>query len=349
MEDMSTKDEAYEVILQIIAVVSACRKWQQADASNPERRCDLILPYLILILPTANTRKELVHVFTVAGLAISTDVKLSLEHGGYVRLLEQIHKSDIARNCQSDYIIYPSILAAMLHKSRADQEIMILYSVLASNIAWVDATMSLLVIESLAPTMSSTMHNSHSSKLTHKLHGVMVRLAITRPHFDPDVFIQQQCLLQANGATLTDIAHSLTIDSIASTTRKSVSAAMAAANAGAFSSPLTPASPAIAGHRSSSSAVLPPPTRSREDSSERPSLINNVRSQDTMSMMSKHSSSPSLGSPESSFDRAMVPAHKEYLSRIGFGGLGRVIVFESNIVHWRELAELTSLVVDQML
>ncbi|KAJ2889505.1 hypothetical protein GGI21_006548, partial [Coemansia aciculifera] len=330
---MSTKDEAYEVILQIIAVVSNCRKWQQADVSNPERRCDLILPYLILILPTANTRKELVHVFTVSGFTISTDIRLSLEHGGYVRLLEQIHKSDIARNCQSDYIIYPSILAAMLHKTRADQEIMILYSVLASSIAWVDATMSLLVIESLAPTMSSTMHNSHSSRLTHKLHDVMVRLAITRPHFDPDVFIQQQSLLQANGATLADIAHGLTIDSIASTTRKSVSAAVAAAHASAFSSPMTPASPAIIGHRSSSNAVLPPPppTRSREDSSERPTLISNVRSQDTMSMMSKHSSSPSLGSPESSFDRAMVPAHKEYLSRIGFGGLGRAIVFESNI------------------
>ncbi|KAJ2052417.1 hypothetical protein H4S04_001354 [Coemansia sp. S16] len=348
MEDMSTKDEAYEIILQIIAIVSNCRKWQQADANNPERRCDLILPYLILILPTANTRKELVHVFTLAGLTISTDVKLSLEHGGYTRLLEHIHKSDIARNCQSDYIIYPSILAAMLHKSRADQEIMLLYSVLASNIAWVDATMSLLVIESLAPTMSSTMHNSHSSKLTHKLHDVMVRLAITRPHFDPDVFIQQQSILQVAGATLADIAHSLTVDAIASTTRKSVSAAVAA-NSGvaAFSTPL-PASPAIANHRASSNAGLPPPTRSREDSSERPTLISNVRSQDTMSMMSKQSSS-SLGSPESSFDRAMVPAHREYLARIGFGGLGRVIVFESNLSHWRELAELTSLVVDQML
>ncbi|KAJ2813082.1 Ras GTPase activating protein ira2, partial [Coemansia furcata] len=349
MEDMSTKDEAYEIILQIIAIVSNCRKWQQADATNPERRCDLILPYLILILPTANTRKELVHVFTLAGLTISTDVKLSLEHGGYVRLLEHIHKSDIARNCQSDYIIYPSILAAMLHKTRADQEIMILYSVLASNIAWVDATMSLLVIESLAPTMSSIMHNSHSSKLTHKLHDVMVRLAITRPHFDPDVFIQQQSLLQANGATLADIAHSLTVDAIASTTRKSVSAAMAASSGVAAFSPHTPASPAINSHRASSNAVLPPPTRSREESSERPTLLSNVRSQDTMSMMSKQSSTPSLGSPESSFDRAMVPAHKEYLSRIGFGGLGRVIIFESNLVHWRELAELTSLVVDQML
>ncbi|KAJ2748274.1 hypothetical protein GGI19_006186, partial [Coemansia pectinata] len=349
MEDMSTKDEAYEIILQIIAIVSNCRKWQQADANNLERHCDLILPYLILILPTANTRKELVHVFTLAGLTISTDVKLSLEHGGYTRLLEHIHKSDIARNCQSDYIIYPSILAAMLHKTRADQEIMILYSVLASNIAWVDATMSLLVIESLAPTMSSIMHNNHSSKLTHKLHDVMVRLAITRPHFDPDVFIQQQGLLQAAGATLADIAHSLTVDAIASTTRKSVSAAVAASSGvAAFSSPLIPASPAIANHRASSNAVLPPPTRSREDSSERPTLISNVRSQDTMSMMSKQSSS-SLGSPESSFDRAMVPAHREYLSRIGFGGLGRVIVFESNLVHWRELAELTSLVVDQML
>ncbi|KAJ2481254.1 Ras GTPase activating protein ira2 [Coemansia sp. RSA 2320] len=332
MEDMSTKDETYEVLLQIVAIVASCRKWQQADHATPDRKCDLILPYLILILPTASARNELVHVFTLAGTAISADIKLGMEQGGYVRLLEQIHKSDIARNCQSDYIIYPSILAAMLHKSRANQEIMILYSVLASKVAWVDATMSLLVIESLAPTMTSAMHSSHSSKLTHKLHDVMVRLVITRPHFDPDVFIQQQTLLQLSSgtgvpaATLADIAHSLTVDAIASTTRKSV-------------------------------GIVPPPPRSREDSAERPSMLANVRSQDTISLVSKQSSSPSFAnnnigshhSPESSFDRAMVPAHREYLSRIGFGGLGRVIVFESSMPHWRELAELASLVVDQML
>ncbi|KAJ2377286.1 hypothetical protein GGI05_006888, partial [Coemansia sp. RSA 2603] len=224
MEDMSTKDEAYEVLLQVISIVASCRKWQQADNENPDRKYDLILPYLIIILPTASVRKELVHVFTSSGLAMSADMKQNIEHGGYVRLLDQIHKIDIARKCQSDYILYPSILASMLHKTRSDQETMILYSILASNITWADATMSLLVIESLAPTMSTTMNNSHNSKLTHKLHDVMVRLAIVRPHFDPDLFIQQQSLLQQkNGGSgnLADIAHSLTVEAIASTTRKS--------------------------------------------------------------------------------------------------------------------------------
>ncbi|KAJ2126845.1 hypothetical protein IW136_006566, partial [Coemansia sp. RSA 678] len=186
MEDMSSKDEAYEVLLQVIGVVASCRKWQQADQIATDRKCDLILPYMILILPTATVRKELAHVFTTAGFAIGAEAKASLEHGGCVRLLEQVHKIDIARKCQSDYILYPSILAAMLHKSRSDQEITILYSVLASNITWVDTTMSLLVMESLAPTLTSSITNSHSSKLTHMLHDVMVRLAITRPNFDPD-------------------------------------------------------------------------------------------------------------------------------------------------------------------
>ncbi|KAJ2707040.1 hypothetical protein H4S00_007053, partial [Coemansia sp. D1744] len=130
MEDMSSKDEAYEVLLQVIGVVASCRKWQQADQITTDRKCDLILPYMILILPTASVRKELAHVFTTAGFAIGAETKASLEHGGCVRLLEQVHKIDIARKCQSDYILYPSILAAMLHKSRSDQEITILYSVL---------------------------------------------------------------------------------------------------------------------------------------------------------------------------------------------------------------------------
>ncbi|KAJ1845418.1 hypothetical protein LPJ57_009257, partial [Coemansia sp. RSA 486] len=341
MEDMSTKDEAYEVLLQIIGVVANCRKWQQADCANPDRKYDLILPYLIIIMPTAGVRKELVHVFTSSGLAMSSDMKQNIEHGGYVRLLDQIHKIDIARKCQSDYILYPSILAAMLHKTRSDQETMILYSILASNITWADATMSLLVIESLAPTMSTTM-NSHNSKLTHKLHDVMVRLAIVRPHFDPDLFIQQQSLLQqqSGGAGgLADIAHSLTVEAIAATTRKSVGAG------GGHVGALSPTATGAVGHRVSNA----PPTRGREDSSDR-NPVSSTRSQDTISMMSKQSSTPSLGNPEgSTFDRSMVPAHKEYLSRIGFGGLGRVIVFEGNMVQWRELAELASLVVDQML
>ncbi|KAJ2322692.1 Ras GTPase activating protein ira2, partial [Coemansia sp. RSA 2702] len=146
MEDMSAKDDAYEVLLQIIAIVAGCRKWQHADAANPDRPCDLILPYMILVLPTASVRKEMGHVFSAAGVVVNADVKASIEHGGYVRLLEQIHKNDIARKSQSDYILYPSILAAMLHRSRSDQEIMILYSILASNITWVDTTMSLLVM-----------------------------------------------------------------------------------------------------------------------------------------------------------------------------------------------------------
>ncbi|KAJ2304461.1 Ras GTPase activating protein ira2, partial [Coemansia sp. RSA 2705] len=144
MEDMSAKDDAYEVLLQIISIVASCRKWQQADTANPDRPCDLILPYMILVLPTASVRKEMGHVFSAAGVVVNADVKASIEHGGYVRLLEQIHKNDIARKSQSDYILYPSILAAMLHRSRSDQEIMILYSILASNITWVDTTMSLL-------------------------------------------------------------------------------------------------------------------------------------------------------------------------------------------------------------
>ncbi|KAJ2723214.1 Ras GTPase activating protein ira2 [Coemansia sp. Benny D115] len=351
MEDMTTKDEAYEVLLQVIDIVADCRKWQQADTENPDRRYDLILPYLILILPTASVRKEMVHVFTLSGLAINSDTKQNIEHGGYVRLLDQIHKIDIARKCQSDYILYPSILAAMLHKTRSQQETMIMYGILASNITWADATMSLLVIESLAPTMSSTMHNSHSSKLTHKLHDVMVRLAIVRPHFDPDLFIQQQSLLQqSSGASgnLKDIAHSLTVEAIAATTRKSVGApgagvgyAMGHGPAGATAT----ASSVSSSHRVSNA----PPTRGREDSSDRPNILSSTRSQDAVSMMSKQSSTPSLGTSESSFDRSMVPAHKEYLTRIGFGGLGRVIVFENNMIQWREMSELASLVVDQML
>ncbi|KAJ2358870.1 Ras GTPase activating protein ira2 [Coemansia sp. RSA 2618] len=336
MEDMGSKDEAYEVLLQIIGVVASCRKWQQADVDAKDRKCDLILPYLILILPTASMRKELGHVFTTAGVAIGADAKASLEHGGCVRLLEQIHTVDIARKCQSDYILYPSILAAMLHKSRSDQEIMILYSVLASNITWVDTTMSLLVMESLAPTLTSSIVNSHSSKLTHMLHDVMVRLAITRPHFDPDVFIQQQSLLH-NAGNMADIAHGLTIDAIAATTRKSVSNFAHAAPAAALPLPAT-------AHRVSNA----PPPRKREDSSER-NIRASTRSQDGVSMVSKQSSSPSLANNDSSFDRSMVPAHKEYLGRIGFGGLGRVIAFDGSMVQWRELAELASLVVDQML
>ncbi|KAJ1989019.1 Ras GTPase activating protein ira2 [Coemansia umbellata] len=355
MEDMSTKDEAYEVILQIIGIVANCRKWQQADTANPDRKFDLILPYLILIIPTASVRKELVHVFSTAGYSITADTKSSLERGGYVRLLEQTHKNDIARKCQSDYILYPSILSAMLQSSRAEQEIMILYSLLASKIAWVDSTMSLLVMESLAPVMSSAIHNSHSSKLIHKLHDVMVRLAITRPHFDPDVFIQQQSLLH-NGANLADIAHGLTVDAVAATTRKSVSAAVASSNAAAAAaaaaaySALSPVSPSpvsssIAGHRISNA----PPARNREDSSERTNMLHNAQSQETMSMLSKQSSTHSIGNQDTSFERSMVPAHREYMGRIGFGGMGRVIVFGGSITQWRELAELASLVVDQML
>ncbi|KAI9502459.1 hypothetical protein BX070DRAFT_226203, partial [Coemansia spiralis] len=264
MEDMSTKDEAYEVILQIIGIVANCRKWQQADTANPDRKFDLILPYLILIIPTAS-------------YSITADTKSSLERGGYVRLLEQTHKNDIARKCQSDYIL-----------SRAEQEIMILYSLLASKIAW-----------SLAP-------------LIHKLHDVM-----------------QQSLLH-NGANLADIAHGLTVDAVAATTRKSVSAAVASSNAAAAAaaaaaySALSPVSPSpvsssIAGHRISNA----PPARNREDSSERTNMLHSAQSQETMN---------------TSFERSMVPAHREYMGRIGFGGMGRVI-----------LAELASLVVDQML
>ncbi|KAJ2251649.1 hypothetical protein GGH98_003247, partial [Coemansia sp. RSA 454] len=272
----------------------------------------------------------LAHVFTTAGFAIGAETKASLEHGGCVRLLEQVHKIDIARKCQSDYILYPSILAAMLHKSRSDQEITILYSVLASNITWVDTTMSLLVMESLAPTLTSSITNSHSSKLTHMLHDVMVRLAITRPNFDPDVFIQQQSLLHNTG-NMADIAHSLTIDAIAATTRKSVSAFAHAAPATAMPSRVS---------------NVPSP-RVRDDS-DRPIRVS-TRSQDGVSMMSKQSSTPSLPIADSSFDRGMVPAHKEYLARIGFGGLGRAITFDGSMAQWRELAELASLVVDQML
>ncbi|KAJ1799798.1 Ras GTPase activating protein ira2 [Coemansia sp. RSA 2399] len=350
LEDMGTKDEAYEVVLQIIGIAAGCRKWQQVDTTDPERKLDLILPYLVLVIPTASVRKEMAHVFAIAGFAVSAETKASIERGGYVRLLEQTHKLDIERKCQSDYILYPSVIAAMMHKPRAEQETMILYSILASNIAWVDATMSLLVMESLAPIMTSTIHNSHSSKLTHKLHDVMVRLAITRPHFDPDVFIQQQSLLH-NGANLAEISHGLTVDAIAATTRKSVSAAAAGSSAVAAAvaysthAPSSPAMSSIAGHRVSNA----PPARTREDSSERTHALNATRSHDTMSMLSKRSSVPSMGIADSSFDRSMVPAHKEYLARIGFGGFGRAIAFDGNTVQWRELAELTSMVVDQML
>ncbi|KAJ2390404.1 hypothetical protein GGI23_005628 [Coemansia sp. RSA 2559] len=195
--------------------------------------------------------------------------------------------------------------------------------------------------------MTSTIHNSHSSKLTHKLHDVMVRLAITRPHFDPDVFIQQQSLLH-NGANLAEISHGLTVDAIAATTRKSVSAGVAGSSAAAAYSTHAPSSPAmssIAGHRVSNA----PAPRAREDSSERTHALNATRSHDTMSMLSKRSSVPSMSIADTSFDRSMVPAHKEYLARIGFGGFGRAITFDGNTVQWRELAELTSMVVDQML
>ncbi|KAJ2518205.1 Ras GTPase activating protein ira2 [Coemansia sp. RSA 1939] len=357
LEDMTTKDEAYEVVLQIIGVAASCRRWQQADTSDPERKYDLILPYLILIIPTASVRKELVHVFVTAGYAVSAETKASIERGGYVRLLEQTHKMDIERKCQSDYILYPSVVAAMMHKPRAEQETMILYSLLASNIAWVDATMSLLVMESLAPIMSSTIHGgsygASGSKLTHKLHDVMVRLAITRPHFDPDVFIQQQSLLHPGTGTanLADVAHGLTVEAVAATTtntRKSVGAV-----AGAVSG-------TAASHRVSNA----PPARGRDDSSDRTHALNSTRSHETMSMLSRRSSSHSVSgmnnqhghnnnnhnsSHGSSFDRSMVPAHKDYLARIGFGGFGRVIAFDGNMAQWRELAELTSLVVDQML
>ncbi|KAJ2553920.1 Ras GTPase activating protein ira2, partial [Coemansia sp. RSA 1933] len=347
LEDMSTKDEAYEVVLQIIGVAASCRKWQQMDTANTERKFDLILPYLVLVIPTASVRKEMVHVFSIAGFSISAETKASIERGGYVRLLEQTHKLDIERKCQSDYILYPSVIAAMMHKPRAEQETMILYSILASNVAWVDATMSLLVMESLAPIMSSTIHNSHSSKLTHKLHDIMVRLAITRPHFDPDVFIQQQSLLH-NGANLADISHGLTVDAIAATTtttRKSVSAVAGSGVAYSMHAPSSPAMSSIAGHRASNA----PPPRAREDSSDRTHALNSTRSHDTMSMLSKRSSVPSMGHADTSFDRCMVPAHKEYLARIGFAGFGRAIAFDGNMAQWRELSELTSLVVDQML
>ncbi|KAJ1960437.1 Ras GTPase activating protein ira2 [Dipsacomyces acuminosporus] len=324
MEDVVTKDETYEVLIQIIGIVTGCRRWQLADAANEKRLLDLVLPYLILIIPTASARNELVHVFTMAGLVTSTEIKQSLEHGGYVRLLEQIHKVDIKRECQTDYILYPSILAAMLHKVRVEHDIMILYSIFASNITWVDNTMSLLVIESLAPTMSNVMHSTHSPKLIQKLHDIMVRLAITRPSFDPDVFIQQQRLLQQQQGGGSGGAH-------ASATRKSVSA-----NAYNPSTPVSPNMPSgSAVHRSS----YIPPSRGHDDGSERNST----------SVMSAHSSSPSVSGPESSFDRSMVPAHKEYLTEIGFGGLGRAIAFETNPNYWKELAGLASMVVDNML
>ncbi|KAJ2795767.1 hypothetical protein H4R20_005764 [Coemansia guatemalensis] len=340
LEDTATKDDTYELLLLIIGVVASCRRWQYADATNPSRRYDLILPYLILILPTASVRKELLHIFSCAGIAVNADAKTTVEHGGFVRLLEQIHRVDIARGCQSDYILYPSILAAMLHRTRSEQEITILYTILASNITWVDSTMSLLVMESLAPTLTSTMLNSQSSKLTHILHNVMVRLAITRPNFDPDVFIHQQSLLHNNPTTLADISHSLTIEAIAATTRKSVSAAHTHA----------PASPAIPAATAAGTRVSNlPPARVREDSSDRSHLRNSTaRSQDAASVLSKQSSTPSLANADS-FDRSMVPAHKEYLARIGFGGLGRVISFDGGMSQWREMAELASLVVDQML
>lgn len=353
--DDNTKDEAYEALILVIIVVAKCRKWQQSDKTNPKRKCDLVLPYLITVLPTASGRKELGHVFTRAGFSVSSDTLQSFENGGYIKLMEEIHKWDISRNCQSDYVLYPSIVAAMLHASRTDHDILILYSILASGITWADTTMSLLVIESLASTMSKSIRNSSSAKVTHKLHDIMVRIATNRPNFDPDMFIQQQALLQGkNGgvATLSDIAGSLTLDAVASTTapgRKSASqnAHMSTSSSGA-----------ILGNRASN-AQLPPPSRSREDSGERPSRLGNALSQDAASVLSKQSSSPSLGngaiaggggsSDQHSFESAMVSGHKEYLGRIGFGGLGRVIVFDTNVNHWREMAELTSLVVDKML
>ncbi|KAJ2745925.1 hypothetical protein H4S06_005281, partial [Coemansia sp. BCRC 34490] len=163
----------------------------------------------------------------------------------------------------------------------------------------------------------------------------------------------QQSLLHpgTGAANLADVAHGLTVEAVAATTtntRKSVGAV-----AGAVSG-------TAASHRVSNA----PPARGRDDSSDRTHALNSTRSHETMSMLSRRSSSHSVSgmnnqhghnnnnhnsSHGSSFDRSMVPAHKDYLARIGFGGFGRVIAFDGNMAQWRELAELTSLVVDQML
>ncbi|KAJ2709386.1 Ras GTPase activating protein ira2 [Coemansia spiralis] len=331
MEDMSTKDEAYEVLLLVIGVVAGCRRWQQADLANPDRRADLIMPYLILILPTASARKELIHVFSLAGVVVNTDVKLAIEQGGFVRLLEQIHKGDVARESQPDYILYPSILAAMMHKTRSEQEITILSRILASDIAWVDPAMSLLVVESLTPTLASSALNGPSARLAHLLHDVLTRLALTRPQFDPDA----AQLGPAHG-------DGLSLDTAAATAamRKSVSTGMAGFGGHV---PASPALSTMTGNRVSNL----PPARIRDESADR-NVRASTRSQDAASMLSRHSSTPSLLASDS-FDRCMIPAHRDYLARIGFGGLGHIVSFDAIAFQWRELAELASLVVDQML
>ncbi|KAJ2760085.1 hypothetical protein IWQ56_005570, partial [Coemansia nantahalensis] len=107
--------------------------------------------------------------------------------------------------------------------------------------------------------------------------------------------------------------------------------------------PSSPALSTIAGNRASNL----PPARARDDAADR-NLRASSRSQDAASMMSRHSSTPSLLAGDT-FDRCMVAAHRDYLTRIGFGGLGHIASFEAAPHQWRELAELASLVVDQML
>ncbi|KAJ1930831.1 Ras GTPase activating protein ira2, partial [Linderina pennispora] len=144
MEDVQTKDECYDVVVQIINIVSNCRKWQLASPDQATRRLDLILPYLILILPTSNARNAVSHVFAVAGLVTTPELRQSLEYGGFGPILEQVHRIDIAHKSQTDYILYPSIIAAMLHKTRVEHDIMILYSILASSITWADQSKTIM-------------------------------------------------------------------------------------------------------------------------------------------------------------------------------------------------------------
>ncbi|KAJ1936942.1 hypothetical protein EC988_008039 [Linderina pennispora] len=226
---------------------------------------------------------------------------------------------------------------------------MILYSILASSITWADQSKTIMVIESLAPTISNMMHNSHSPKLTHKLHDIMVRLVVARPNFDPDVFIQQQRLLQHQPSSAE--SGSGHYDQSMGT-RKSLNAAITSAGSSStqatvgastlnVTSPISPTMMQSSSHRASHA----PPTRGRDDSGDR--LISRIT--DESSVLSAQSSSPSLAVPETTFDRSIMPAHREYLAEIGFSGLGRAILFETNMNHWRELAELTSLLVDHIL
>ncbi|KAJ1918867.1 Ras GTPase activating protein ira2 [Mycoemilia scoparia] len=172
LSDSLTADGTYNVLKLILSIASRSRQKQVSDWNHDY--LDDIVPYMILALPVAATRKEISVIVMPPTLNIDMeDGQKVAKNSGYLPLLETIFKNDEDRVTDSYSMLCGVLISGLIYQLKADQALTVLCTTFKSRLVLSDHDSARDLVKAIIPCINEVLRTRTTGTLLQSVYNII--------------------------------------------------------------------------------------------------------------------------------------------------------------------------------